>query len=238
MARTVRRLALGCKCSTIQELVPHFAAIVGVLTRDVVRDLLLSGKRSHNSRVIRIPLILAPILAVAVTACDRTTPDRAVTTSAETNVVIPKVIWPASSKADARAFAALGDPARATDLVGRSPVPVLAPTSVTFERPTFVVGAEYYALTGRVAGATVAIQGTRAAHRHEDIAPIAGDRPLRGTRGFSSVNEGIRTTSWIENGVAYSVDIECADPTDERCVGEAFALDVVEHLAFVGGGAR
>ena len=182
--------------------------------------------------------ILVPALAVAVTACDPATPDRAVTTSAETNVVTPKVTWPAGTKADARAFAALGEPTRAAELAGRSPVPVLAPTNVTFERPTFVVGAEYYALTGRVAGATVAIQGTRAARRHEDIAPITGDRLLRGARGFVSVNESIRTTSWIENGVAYSVDIECADPTDKRCVDETFALDIVEHLAFAGGGAR
>jgi len=161
-----------------------------------------------------------------------------VATSADTNVVTPKITWPAAPKVDARAVASLGDARRASELLGRSPVPVLAPTNVTFERPTFVVGAEYYALTGRVAGTTIAIQGTRAAHRYEDVAPVTGDRVLRGERGFVSTNEGIRTTSWIENGVAYSVDIECAAPTDARCTEEAFALDVVEHLGFAGGGSR
>lgn len=181
-------------------------------------------------------LVLLPVLVLSA-ACESSTPDRTVATSAETNVVTPKVTWPAA-KVDARAFAALGDPTRAKELASRSPVPVLAPTSVTFERPTFVVGAEFYALTGRVAGATIAIQGTRAARRYDDVPPIAGDRHLRGQRGFVSLNESIRTTSWLENGVAYSVDIECADPTDARCAEETFALDVVEHLAFAGGASR
>jgi hypothetical protein len=168
-------------------------------------------------------------------ACEPATPDRSVAVSTESLVVTPKVTVPAA-KVDARAFAALGDAKRATELVARSPVPVLAPTSVTLERPTFVVGAEYYALTGRVSGTTIAIQGTRAAHRYEGIGPIPGDRTLRGMRGFVSINEGIRTTSWMEGGVAYSVDIECADPNDARCASETFALDVVEHLGFAGAG--
>lgn len=115
---------------------------------------------------------------------------------------------------------------------------MLAPTNVTFERPTLVVGPEYYALTGRVSGTTIAIQGTRAAHRYEGMSPAPGDRVLRGTRGFVSMNEGIRTTSWIENGVAYSVDVECVDPSEVRCTSDSFALDLVEHLAFAGGGSR
>lgn len=176
------------------------------------------------------------LLGLSAVACEPATPDRSVAASTESTVVTPKVVTPPGAGVDQRAFAALGEPKRATELVGRSPVPVLAPTSVTLERPTFVVGAEYYALTGRVAGTTIAIQGTRAAHRYAGIAPIPGDRTLRGVRGFVSINEGIRTTSWIENGVAYSVDIECADPNDARCTSETFALDVVLHLGFAGGG--
>jgi hypothetical protein len=180
---------------------------------------------------------------MSVLACESATPDRAATTSADTSVVAPSVVprtitWPAAATRDARAFAVLGDATRASELLGRSPVPVLAPTDVAFERPTFVVGAEYYALTGRVNGATIAIQGTRAARRYDGIAPVTGDRSLRGGRGFISVNEGIRTSSWMENGAAYSVDIECADPNDSRCANDAFVIDLVEHLAFAGGAAR
>lgn len=139
---------------------------------------------------------------------------------------------------DERAFASLGDAERASRLLERAPVPVLAPTTVTFERPTFVVGPEFYALTGRVAGTTITIHGKRAAHRYPGVKPVAGNRTLRGVPGFVTVNEGIRVTSWIENGAAYSLDVACADPTDERCASEAFALELVEHLAFAGGGAR
>ncbi len=199
-------------------------------------DLPQPDERGHNGSVRSGFFVLLPVLALSA-ACESSTSDRAVATSAETNIVTPKVAWPAA-KVDARAFAALGDATRASELASRSPVPILAPTSVTFERPTFVVGAEFYALTGRVAGATIAIQGTRAAHRYEDVPPIAGDRTLRGQRGFVSLNESIRTTSWIENGVAYSLDIECAAPADARCAEETFALDVVEHLAFAGGASR
>jgi hypothetical protein len=188
-----------------------------------------------NTPAVRATQTFFPLLAVLVAACESSTPDRPVTASTDTSVVTPKVTWPRETTGDARAFAALGEPVRAKELLGRSPVPVLAPTNVTFERPTFVIGAEYYALTGRVAGATLAIQGTRAAHRYEGIAPLAGDRVLRGVRGFVSVNEGIRTMSWMENGVAYSLDVECARPSDERCSSDTFALDLVEHLAFAGG---
>lgn len=188
-------------------------------------------------------LWISSALTMSVLACESATPDRAVTTSADTNViapnvVTPKVTWPAATTRDARAFAVLGEATRATELLGRSPVPVLAPTNVQLERPTFVVGAEYYALTGRVNGATIAIQGTRAAKRYEGIAPVTGDRNLRGGKGFVSVNEGIRTSSWMENGASYSIDVECADPTESRCASDAFVIDLVEHLAFAGGAAR
>jgi hypothetical protein len=179
--------------------------------------------------------IFLPALAALSMACETSSPDRPVTTSTNTNVVTPKVSWPSGTKGDARAFASLGDPSRAAELLARSPVPVLAPTTLSFDRPTFVIGAEYYALTGHVDGATIAIQGTRAAHRYEDIAPVAGDRVLRGVRGFVSMNEGIRTTSWIENGVAYSLDVECSARDDARCSSDAFAVELVEHLAFAGG---
>jgi hypothetical protein len=184
-------------------------------------------------------------IAVSVMACESTPSEPVVVTPrTNTNVVTPKVTWPAQATRDDRAFASLGDAAHATELLGRSPVPVLAPTNLsTFEqRPTFVVGAEYYALTLHIAspaggvsgGATIAITGKRAAHRYDNIAPITGDRALRNTRGFVSVNEGIRTSSWIENGAAYSIDIECADASDARCASDAFVVELIEHLGFAG----
>jgi len=159
-------------------------------------------------------------------------------TTVDVSTVTPKVTWPALASKDDRALAQLGnDKAHVAELLMQAPVPVFAPTNVTFERPTFVVGKEFWTLTGRVNGATISIQGTRAAHRYEDIGPVQGNRTLRGNKGFVSINEGIRTTSWMENGVAYSLDIECANPaTDTRCTDDGFSVDVVEHLGFAGVG--
>ncbi len=57
-------------------------------------------------------------------------------------------------------------------------------------------------------------------------------------RGFVSINEGIRTASWIENGAAYSVDVECSDVRDARCQSEEFLLSIVAQLTYVGGSGR
>lgn len=175
--------------------------------------------------------------AIGCNASSSAPPEPSATSSAPISVR-PTVTWPPDSTIDARAVDALGEPDRVRALVARSPVPILAPTNVTLERPTFVVEGEYYALTGRVRGATIAIQGTRAAHRYEGMEPMRGNRTLRGQRALVSVNEGIRTSSWLENGAAYSVDVECAAATDERCASDAFVVSVAEHLAYAGGSGR
>lgn len=146
--------------------------------------------------------------------------------------------WPTRAAIDEDARAAIGDAREVGAALARSPVPVLAPKAFRLERPTLVVEGEYFALTGRVGGATISLQGTRAAHRYEGIEPAAGDREVRGGRGFVSVNEGIRTVSWMENGAAYSLDVECAEATDARCASDTFALEVAEGLTYVGGSER
>jgi len=159
------------------------------------------------------------------------------------------VTWPDASKVDERAIAALAAPRsdgssaigsrELSALIARSPVPVLAPSRVVLASPSLVVEGEYFALSGRVDGATIALQGTRAAHRYEGLEPVAGDRVLRATKGFVSVNEGIRTASWMENGAAYSVDVECADlVNDARCASDDFLLSIVAQLTYVGGSGR
>ena len=168
--------------------------------------------------------------------------------------VRPAVAWPAASTIDDRPLVALARERAAGNgavesserrlsevraLVSRSPVPVLVPRDLRLATPTLVVEGEYFALTGRVDGVTIALQGTRAAHRYDGVQPVAGNRDLRGNlRGFVSVNEGIRTASWIENGAAYSVDLECADFQDARCQNDDFLLSVVTQLTYVGGSGR
>lgn len=183
-----------------------------------------------------------------VAACNgNTSAPRDDSPPAVTTTVRPSVAWPAASSVDDRAlqsilagaYAAKGtDPREIRAMVARSPVPVLAPREIVLASPTLVVEGEYFALTGRVDGVTISLQGTRAAHRYQDIEPAPGNRDLRSTRGFVSVNEGIRTASWIENGAAYTADVECADVHDARCENEAFLLSLVAQLAFVGGSGR
>lgn len=150
--------------------------------------------------------------------------------------VKPAIAWPAADAIDARALEALGD---ARSRIDRSPVPVLAPSpDLRLERPTVIVEGGFYAITARVNGATINVQGTRIAHRREGVEPHPGDRALRAGKGFVTVNEGIRSASFVENGAAYSVDVECASIADARCQSDAFVVEVVERLAYVGGAGR
>jgi hypothetical protein len=200
-------------------------------------------------------LLSVTVGTLVVMACNGNTSatrtdEHAPTVATSSIVVQPTVAWPAASSVDDAALSSLSRSGEKTDievraLVSRSPVPVLAPKELRLTTPTLVVEGEYFALTGRVddgsARATISIQGTRAAHRYESVDPVAGTRDLargKANRGFVSVNEGIRTASWIENGTAYSVDVECSENTDARCKSEQFLLSVVAQLTFVGGSGR
>jgi hypothetical protein len=168
--------------------------------------------------------------------------ERAPAVTAST-LVRPSVAWPDASRLEGRALVALTADGSKTErelraLIARSPVPVLAPRELRLAATSLVVEGEFYALTGRADGATISLQGTRAAHRYEGVQPIAGNRSLRATKGFITVNEGIRSASWLENGAAYSVDVECSDLSDARCQGEEFILSLVAQLAYIGGSGR
>jgi hypothetical protein len=181
----------------------------------------------------RVALTITLAFACALAACNASppsdTPAPVVATNART--VRPEVAWPA--RADEAALAALGS--EASNVV-RSPVPVLAPGRVRLESPKVMVDAEYYAISGTIAGAAIAIQGTRLQHRYDNIPKTEGNRALRGTKGFVTVNEGIRSASWMENGASYSIDVECRDPFgDPRCTSDAYVLELAEALVFVGG---
>jgi hypothetical protein len=204
---------------------------------------------------MRTPVFSLVSVSLLVVACNGNTSatrtdEHAPAVSTSSVVVRPTVAWPAASSIDEGALLSLSRSGDKTDreiraLVSRSPVPVLAPKDLRLTTPTLVVEGEYFALTGRVddatSRATVSIQGTRAAHRYEGVDPVAGTRDLaRGAtiRGFVTINEGIRTASWIENGTAYNVDVECSEHTDLRCQSDDFLLSVVAQLTFVGGSGR
>jgi hypothetical protein len=184
--------------------------------------------------------ILAPCALSALALGCNASPSRGDAEVARTNAVVkPTIAWPAPSAIDARALAALGDATEIGPLVARSPVPVLAPSaSLALAQPVVIVEAEYYAISGHAGGATIAIQGTRPAHRYDGMEPNPGNRPLRSGRGFVTVNENIRSASFVENGAGYSVDVECDDAKDARCTSDAFVVSIVESLVYVGGAGR
>jgi len=197
-------------------------------------------------------LVLALPFAAASAGCNGSPPasrdgEHAPAVSTSSITVRPAVAWPALTTIDDGALLSLSKSGGRNDreiraLIARSPVPVLAPRDLQLASPTLVVEGEYFALTGRVDGATISLQGTRAAHRYEGIDPATGNRELiraSGTaRGFVTTNEGIRTASWIENGAAYSVDVECSETADARCHGDDFLLSIIAQLSYVGGSGR
>ncbi len=151
-------------------------------------------------------------------------------------IVTPTVAWPPASSIDGATLAEMPDEARG--VVGRSVVPVLAPRDVDLATAKLVVGPEFCALSVRHRGAMVVVHGTRAAKRYDGIAPQAGDKALRGGRGFVTENERVRRATWIEGGVAYSVDVECGAPDDTRCSEEGYVTALVDGLVYVGGAGR
>lgn len=197
-------------------------------------------------RVARVTVSSSVLLALTGGCSEPSNTSQTSRTSApsvSTNLTTKAATFPPASTIDPRAVAALGEenPERARKL-GRSVVPILAPTNVTWSRPSFVVGAEFYALTGHMddegAHVTIAIHGTRAAHRYDGIQAQDGNQAVRTGRGFVTENDAIRTVSFVENGAAYAIDVECENRGDGRCTDPSFALGVANALGFAGGGAK
>ena len=155
--------------------------------------------------------------------------------------VSSNVTWPKAESLDRLTLRSY--PPSVVDNVAHSPVPVLLPNGITFAEPVLITRSEYYAFSGRAVvdghpDANYTVHATKLAHAYEGTTLPPGDKAMRGTMGFLTINEGIRVASWSENGVAYSVDIECPTEDDARCIDEAHIVDLVNRLAFVGGGAR
>jgi hypothetical protein len=123
--------------------------------------------------------------------------------------------------------------------VTRSPVGVLVPSDpALLASGTVMADKSWYAFHAQTSGVTIAIQGTNVAHVHPEVAPDDGNTILRRGRGYVTVNEGIRTASFIEDGVAYAVDVECATAGDPHCASDAYVLELTNGLVKVGGGTR
>lgn len=151
------------------------------------------------------------------------------------------VTWPAAAAADEIALRRFGAEGRAR--IAKTPLPVLAPAE-PFDDLVFVGEDAFYSVnghrdatlpSGETSRLTVTVHAARRLHVHDDSPADVPTVPLRKTRGLSTVNEDIVTVTWIEGGVAYSVDAECSNVADARCQGDQYVRALTDGLVFVGG---
>ena len=198
--------------------------------------------RSSRSPVLALATLGALLGTTLGTTlgCQKGTPSgepTAMTAEMQTsNVQVQPVTWPSAATIDRLVLGALPDAERAK--VAASPVPVLVPNDPQLlAAGKVVVDAHWYSFSARVDGLTVTVAGNRAAHVIEEMPKPQPNRSIRTTQGFVTTNEGVREASWLENGVAYVVDVECYARDDARCAGDDFVLQAAEGLKFVGPAA-
>jgi hypothetical protein len=149
-------------------------------------------------------------------------------------LLVNEVAWPGPEKVDRAAARLLT--LRAAESVRASRVPVLLPASVDLLAAANVIAKEHWTTASvRAPGATITVTATRAAHVVPGVGPVKGSRAIRAAQGMVTQNEGIWSAAWTENGVAYSVEVECDSPGAARCADEAFVMELASGLAFVGG---
>jgi hypothetical protein len=119
-------------------------------------------------------------------------------------------------------------------------VPVLAPNDQeVLQRAQIIPGNRYYSLTSRTPELTVTVQGSPLDRDTPSLvkAPVA-PRVVGQRQVTTSVSEGIRFATWVERGVAYSIDIECSKPSDTRCAAEDYVLSLVGKITTLTTGRR
>lgn len=149
-------------------------------------------------------------------------------------VLAREVVWPDASTIDHAALEAL--PPLAAERVAASRVPVLLPPRVEWLAAANVVTKhDWTSGSMRQSDAGVVTTARRLAHEVPGLAPVKGNRPLRRTTGFVTQNERVWVASWIENNVAYTVEVECDKASDARCADDSFVIGLANELVYVGG---
>lgn len=148
--------------------------------------------------------------------------------------VLAEIAWPEAERIDRRALSAL--PQAAAKVAATSRVPVLVPLRrELLVAPVIVARENWTSFWARTPEITVSQKMTRLAHVYEGLAPLRGPREVRGAPAFVTTNEGIWSATWMENGVSYALDLECASPDAEACASDALLLELAAQLVYVGG---
>lgn len=119
-------------------------------------------------------------------------------------------------------------------IVDRAPVPVLAPRAIASHAIVTSDG-PWAAWSATHDGLTVSLHATNEAAPADDLAPANPDRVVRGAPAWITQNEAIWSAAWHEHGVAYSLELECAEPSEPRCQDERVLLAIADDLVVVGG---
>lgn len=144
------------------------------------------------------------------------------------------VAWPDSRTRDTTAYEGLNAAARRN--IDDAPVPVLVPGDPELLASAVVTtGTHWAAVATAAAGQHVSIQISRQAKVYPHIKAAQGTHEVRGHAAFVTHNEGVWVASWIENGVAYNIELECADLKGAACQDSAAVVALAETLRFVGG---
>ena len=144
------------------------------------------------------------------------------------------VAWPDPTTRDVASRDALPEAARIA--IDDAPVPMLAPSEPDLLGTAVVTtGAHWAALSTNYDGLNVSLHVSGQAKVYEHIPRVDGTHTVRGKEGFVTQNEGVWSAAWIEHGVAYSLELECASPEAPACTGPETITELVESLTYVGG---
>lgn len=118
--------------------------------------------------------------------------------------------------------------------VEASPVPVLVPPGPWLEGLVLIpLGDQGYSLRARAGKSKLILQASKRARLYPDMPGAKGTHALRGGRGELTTNEGIRSASWIEAGVAFTADLECGDAEAAECRSNEGFTALLDRLVFV-----
>lgn len=182
------------------------------------------------------------LLLMALAACDPAAPaletpreqTAALSPAPALPLVISTVTWPAAASLDRGALEAL--PRKAAHAAMKSQVPVLVPRRrELLASPVIVTRQHWTSFWARTEDLTVSLTMTRLSRKIPSIPPFRGAHFVRGKPALVTVNEGIWSATWIENGVSYALDIECASPDAPSCASDALVRELAAELVYVGG---
>lgn len=144
------------------------------------------------------------------------------------------VQWPSAEALDAGVRDQLDS--RFRDALASSPLPVLVPRSEEMLRTAELYQGEHWiAISAKTEEVAVSLNASGMARVYPHISKTPLPHMVRGGEGLVTQNETIWSASWIENGVAYDLSVECVSPTMPQCQDSSYTEDLVATLAFVGG---